>query len=185
MSRCCIWRIFWTGIVITKIRLSGCDKILGGGGGGIFPVWKFFRAESVLCFCEDQRNEFAAISVSFWIAGAREFPPSPQPSPPGRGRNIFRILARLGGLCASSAESSAAPRTRTRRGACEERPSFPSAVGRVSLSLGERAGVRAGVTFTLSGQIFSGGAISIPFLLNRCGVNAAARGYSQRSSTRS
>ena len=68
-------------------------------------------------------------------------PPSPQPSPPGRGRNVRRVFA----VFAAHLDSRVVPRARMRRGACEERPSYPGADGRLSLSPGERAGVRAGV----------------------------------------
>ncbi len=176
MSRCCIWRIFWTGIVTTENRVSRCDTVLGGGGGGIFPVWKFCGLGSVLYFFKDQRNEFAATGVSFCIAGAREVPPSPQPSPPGRGRNICRVLARLGASCASAATQP----THTRWGACERLPDFPSAFERFSLSPGERAGVRAGVALTSRGQAFSRATIRIRSLTTRRGASAAARFILQR-----
>ena len=71
-------------------------------------------------------------------------PPSPQPSPPGRGRNIRRTLPgseapltlRLGPSPPGNWEANG------------ELASLPETSARVSLSPGERVGVRAGVTHT-------------------------------------
>ena len=69
-------------------------------------------------------------------------PPSPLPSPPGRGRIVRCFLA----MSRVSFVSGTAARTLRQRTSRPGRPSFPKPAERHSLSPGERAGVRAGVT---------------------------------------
>ena len=68
--------------------------------------------------------------------------PSPQPSPAGRGRNVRRFLA----ISEDFLGSIIFLRTQGKLDARDDRPNFTDASERVSLSLGERAGVRAGVS---------------------------------------
>ena len=69
-------------------------------------------------------------------------PPSLLPSPPGRGRIVRCFLA----MSRVSLVSGTAARTLRQRTSRPGRPSFPKPAERHSLSPGERAGVRAGVT---------------------------------------
>ena len=86
-------------------------------------------------------------------------PPSPRPSPPGRGRSICRVLTQSVAGCAWST----GPLIRVTRDAGGDGTRLPEAVGRVSLS----SGVRAGVTLTC-------GLPTIPATENRAKSQGAA-----------